>query len=620
MKQQFFKDLTKIYQIIKSLHDEISSYYEGVKGKDSVKQAFLERFLDQIGLEKSEQNRMAVASRLITLRDDLLSQALKKSGFNEEEIIAKKEEAYLWVADFHTKIHQKLIDTIEDQKLLTPFYREIFRGTHEVGKRFSSWQSSWTAHIINGVNRDLYRYFNGDEEKIFEMLNTKDLHDLDEEGQPGDRSYSVIVKNEEGEYEHKAYSRAFATEVTEVLKALAEFKNNLLKLDDEVFDQQKVYTDYLQAVIEALAEVDRAKLISRWAEVDRRWMRVTAPLQIGHPLEYYEDHYRKAVALEWDLRIVNPESNAGEIKENISQMYQEMSRSLESQAPNATHIYDRTQPNVDRVQLYLGRPALYYGAEFCGLFSAQVVPNDENVTKEAGKKIFAFADNVLDSQKAKPFMKIQSTVFDKAFLDEGRELIFKRNDLWHEVYKITTIGHEYGHILWLDDDTERVMNRTGNFKNIEEFKATTGGLMAFFTHEQADLKHHILNDTIKRAVGLIAWRETGEVEPYYCEGLIHLHGLFESGILRFEKRLQIDRSDEAYERAKAWYTQCYHDLALHYLHKKDATQFLERFAQKEGKYWMPKDKTVNYFVKYYWNLHQDIGQVIDDESSRDEWV
>ncbi len=620
MKEQFFKDLTKVYQIIKSLHDEISSYYDGVKGKDSAKQAFLERFLEQVGLKKSEQNRMAVASRLITLRDDLLSQALKKSGFCEEEIIAKKEEAYLWVADFHTQIHQRLIDTIEEEKLLTPFYREIFRGTHEVGKRFSSWQSSWTAHIINGVNRDLYRYFNGDEEKIFEMLNTKDLHDLDEEGQKGDRSYSVIVKNEAGEYEHKAYSRAFSTEVTEVLKALAEFKNNLLKLDDEIFDQQKVYTDYLQAVIEALAEVDRAKLISRWAEVDRRWMRVTAPLQIGHPLEYYEDHYRKAVALEWDLRIVNPESDAGKIKENISQMYQEMSRSLESQAPNAAQIYERTQPNVDRVQLYLGRPALYYGAEFCGLFSAQVVPNDENVTKEAGKKIFAFADNVLDSQKAKPFMKIQSTVFDKAFLDEGRELIFKRNDLWHEVYKITTIGHEYGHILWLDDDTERVMNRTGNFKNIEEFKATTGGLMAFFTNEQADLKHHILNDTIKRAVGLIAWRETGEVEPYYCEGLIHLHGLFESGVLRFEKRLQIDRSDEAYERAKAWYTQCYRDLALHYLHKKDATQFLERFAQKEGKYWMPKDKTVNYFVKYYWNLHQDIGQVIDDESSREEWV
>jgi hypothetical protein len=248
------------------------------------------------------------------------------------------------------------------------------------------------------------------------------------------------------------------------------------------------------------------------------------------------------------------------------------------------------------------------------------VPNDEVVSKEMGKKIFAFADNVLESAKAKPFMKIQSEVFPKWFLDQGRELIFKREDIWHRVYNITTIGHEFGHILWLDDDSEQVMNRSGNFKNIEEFKATTGGLMAFFENENDELKSHILNDLIKRAVGLIAWRETGEVEPYYCEGLIHLCGLFESGVLSFDKSLNIDMSDEAYERVKSWYQQIYKSLAKHYLQKEDATLFLEEFVQKEGRYWMPKDKDVNYFVKYYWNLHQDIGQVVDESSSKEEWL
>ena len=614
MKEQFFKDLGEIYQIIKLSHDEISTYYDVLEQKGGEKEEFINTFLDQVGLEINKENQMSAISRLVTLRDDLLSSAFKKSGFSEDEVIAKKEEAYLWVAEFHLKVHENLVEQIEKRELLTPFYREIFRGTHEVGKAFSSWQSSWTAQIIDGVNRDLYRYFNGDEEQIFEMLNVKNLHDLDHDGSKGDRAYSVLVKQEDGEYKNIAYSRAFAKEVTSSLLALAEFKNNLLKLEDDVFGQKEVYTAYLQGVIEALAEDDTSKLIPRWAEVDRRWMKVTAPLQIGHPLEYYEDHYRKAVALEWDLRIVNPASTAGEVKEDIKSMYQ----SLYNQISEDKKVYDLTSSNVERVQLYLGRPALYYGAEFCGLFSAQVVPNDELVTKEEGKKIFAFADNVLDSAKAKPFMKIQQEVFSKEFLDESRELIFKKNELWHEVYNITTIGHEYGHILWLDNDTETKMNKSGNFKNIEEFKATTGGLMAFFHNESEDLKAHILNDLIKRAVGLIAWRETGEVEPYYCEGLIHLAGLFESGVLSFDKKLVIDV--KKYEDVKEWYKKTYNDLASHYLDKKDATTFLTRFVKKEGKYWMPVDDRVNYFVKYYWNLHQDIGQVVDDEGLKEDWL
>ncbi len=616
MKSKFFEDLSEVYQIIENSRNYVNSFYDVLDKKDEQKEGFINSFLEKLSLEINRQNQMALITRVVSLRDDLLNISLKNSNFSEEEIIQKKEEAYLWVAEFYLKEHQKVIDEIEKRELLTPFYREIFKGVHEVGKKFSSWQSSWTAHIINGVNRELYRYFNGDEEKIFEMLNSKDLHDLSHNGDIGDRSYSVLVKNEDGEWEHKAYSRAFENEVTQTIIELAEFKNRLLKLEDEVFSQKDLYCDYLQAIIEALGEVDRSKLIPRWAEVDRRWMRVRAPLQIGHPLEYYEDHYRKAVALEWDLRIVNPKNSAGEVREDIKKMYAKLFEDFS----NYKEVYDMTLSNIDRTQLYLGRPALFYGAEFCGLFSAQVVPNDEVVSKEMGKKIFAFADNVLESAKAKPFMKIQSEVFPKWFLDQGRELIFKREDIWHRVYNITTIGHEFGHILWLDDDSEQVMNRSGNFKNIEEFKATTGGLMAFFENENDELKSYILNDLIKRAVGLIAWRETGEVEPYYCEGLIHLCGLFESGVLSFDKSLNIDMSDEAYERVKSWYQQIYKSLAKHYLQKEDATLFLEEFVQKEGRYWMPKDKDVNYFVKYYWNLHQDIGQVVDESSSKEEWL
>ncbi|MCH9813274.1 MAG: invasion protein CiaB [Epsilonproteobacteria bacterium] len=621
MKEKFFEDLDQVYQIIKKNHDEISSYYDILGDQqDSEKLNFINDFLDTVGLSRNKESQMAAITRLVSLRDDALTQALKKADFNDEEVIQKKEEAYLWVADFHLKVHQSLIETIEQNQLLTPFYRAIFRGVHEVGLTFSGWQSSWTAHIINGINRELYRLFEGDEEKIYEMLTLHDLHDKGHDGGKGDRSYSVLVKQEDGTFNSVPYSEAFATEVTESLLALANFKNNLLTLEDDLFNQKEVHIDYLQAIIEALAERDTDKLIPKWADVDRKWMKITAPLQIGHPLEYYEDHYKKAVALEWDLRIVNPQSHAGEVKESIKSMYNTLIDEIEDEVQNSRRIYERSLKNADRVQLYLGRPALYYGAEFCGLFSAQVVPNDELITKEAGKKIFAFADNVLDSTRAKPFMQIQKEIFSEDFLRQNREVIFQKPDIWHDVYNITTIGHEYGHILWLDDDTEAVMNQSGNFKNIEEFKATTGGLVAFFLNEKEDLKYHILSDVVKRAIGLIAWKETGEVEPYYCEGLIHLSGLFETGVLKCGKTLEIDMSDKAYENIKSWYLQTYKALAKHYLTKKDASLFLHQYAQKEGKFYMPCNDQVRYFVNYYWNLHQDMGQIIDDSGEKASWM
>ena len=621
MKTQFYEDLQQVYTLLQQREKALHRFYDVVHGENlQEERRMIDDFLAKVGLEPIPENRMAAVTRLVSLRDDALIQAFKKAGFDEETIIEKKEEAYLWVADYHLKRHADLIDEIERKELLTPFYRAVFKGVHEVGKRFSGWQSSWTAHIIDGVNRELYRLFNGDEEKIFEMLHEKALFDKGHDNEKGDRSYSVLVKQKDGTFRSVPYAEAFESEVTQTLLALAEFKNSLWQLEDEVFGQKQEHLDYLQAIIEALAERDNDKLIPRWAEVDRRWMKITVPLQIGHPLEYYEDHYKKAVALEWDLRIVNPQNSAGNVKEEIKTMYTDLYRKIADTDSSFQKTYENGLRSLEKVQLYLGRPALYYGAEFCGLFSAQVVPNDEVVTKEAGKKIFAFADNVLEASRAKPFMKIQKEVFPKWFLDQSREVLFKKENIWYEVYNITTIGHEYGHILWIDDDTESVMNQTGNFKNIEEFKATVGGLCAFFHNETDTLKAHILNDTIRRAVGLIAWKETGEVEPYYCEGLIHLSGLFETGVLKFGKRLEIDRSDAAYERIRSWYLATYEALAKHYLEKKDASEFLYRYARKEGKYFMPVDNSVKYFVNYYWNLHQSIGQMIDESESKEAWL
>ncbi len=52
--------------------------------------------------------------------------------------------------------------------------------------------------------------------------------------------------------------------------------------------------------------------------------------------------------------------------------------------------------------------------------------------------------------------------------------------IWKRVYEVSTIGHEFGHIFLLlmipkNNESEWF------FKNIEEYKATTGGLIIFLS-------------------------------------------------------------------------------------------------------------------------------------------
>lgn len=619
MALKFENDLKRFYELLGERQRALGSYFSIVESEDYDKriETLIDTFLVSIELSLIRENRVAALTRLISLRDEQMVQALEKEAKDEVFIAQAKEKAYVWVKDFYLKSHNELIIQVQKEWLFSPFYRRLLRGVHEVGVVMSSWQSEWTEHIINTINPLLELEYTKDAQAIAEMLHVKGLMDPDPSGKDGDRSYSVLEKVEGG-YVARAYATAFAKEVLQVRNALQDLCDDLSEMDDPDLDQKEAYLDYFKALDEAFGEEERSELITKWAEVDRKWMKITSPIQIGHPLEYYEDHYKKAVALEWDVRVSNPENKgAYETYERILKM---IIRLFDQNNLDATQIKEMMLLNLKRVQLYIGRPALFYAAEFNGLFSAQVVPNDETVSRELGKKIFAFSDNILDSLRAKPFLKINQEVLGKTFMDKERELIFHDAKTWHQVYEVTTIGHEFGHILWMDHDTEAKMNQSGVFKNIEEFKATTGGLVAFFMQEDESLNEAILRDTIKRSIGLIGWMKTGEVEPYYCEGLIHLTGLFQSGVLAFDQTLQIDLSTKAYETLKEWYLKTYTELLEHYLAKADAKLFLERYARKEEGIYSPNASSVRSFVDYYWSLHQRMGRDIDESVKRSDWL
>ena len=606
MKKQFIKDLQKIYDELQNRQNELNSYYKLLDGENETAKRLVEDFLHKMHLPINSDTLMAGLTRVVNLREDALEQVLQKEGFSQEEIIAKKEEAYLFVKEMHLLRHEYLIAWIKSENLLTPFYRKLIKGVHLIGESMSQWQSAWTAKIINGVNRELLEEFNGDEKAIFAMLQEENLLDLDPNGEVGDRCYSVLVKDEKGRYRSRAYSEAFPNEVAEIVSVIEDCIESLSVESDEVFEKKEEWIAYFVAIKKAFGATEPKKLIGYWANVDRAWMRIDTPIQVGHPLEYYEDHFRKAVALEWDLRIVNPALQSGSMtRENIKSFSAKLAQEIEG---DVLPTIAKNAMQVDETQLYIGQPILYYGAEFNGLFSAQVVPNDEQVSAELGKKIFAYADFVMESKKAKPIMQLSVETMGLEFVQKQKELIENNPKLWQELYDISTIGHEFGHILWIDGDTEMQMNASGQFKNIEEFKATSGGLMAFFDNEKEELKHHIVDDVVSRAVGLMAWREVGEVLPYYCEGLIHLDILFSSGIISYDERIKIDYTK--YEAMKESYKEAYKSLAQHYIDKKEANEYLEKYAQKVEGVYLPVNDEILRFVEHYYARYKEIGQQV----------
>jgi len=625
-KQKFEDDLEKLYNYLQNRKDTINLYYQYLENKEYSKLKLIDDFAKNLDLSITDDVRMAVITRLVNLRDDSLVQVLKKSDFNEEQIIQAQEKAYLFVSDFWINIHKNTIDFIKSNNLLIPFYQAIFEGVYKTGIMMSKWQISWTKLIINTVNKELLAEFNNDEEKIMQYLEKNNLLDKGHNGTIADRCYSMLVKDENGNYQSVAYSRAFKEEVYKVKDELEILVDNLLELEDDVYDNKWEYVLYIQSIVKALGEYKTDTLIQRWAEVDRAWMKIKTPIQIGHPLEYYEDHFRKAVALEWDIRVSSPtlQNNNQRVKK-IKSMFEKIYNNIDKEKNNQD-IYNFSLNSLDKVQLYLGRPALFFAAEFNGLFSAQVVPNDEIVSLEEGKKIFAFSDEILQSQRAKPFLKLSRKILGQEILTLDRKVLFQNPKKWHQVYDITTIGHEFGHILWCDENTETIMNKTGNFKNIEEFKATTGGLVSFFlddSNNEQNCLEQVLIDTIKRAVGLIAWMEVDEVQPYYCEGLIHLQGLFDSSVLVWDddnKKLTINLNKTNIENLKQWYIDTYKSLARHYLDQKDATIWLNQYAKKNDKYFLPVDLDIKKFVEYYFDEYKAIGQELDDKDSKDNYL
>jgi hypothetical protein len=613
-KEQFLINISHILEYYKWKQSELRNLNLWVSNVWPEREV-LNTFLDAIGLEKNEETYYAAFMRLAMLKEEALSLYLDKK-MSEEESQNILLKAYNYCALYHTAIQNDITNYIEENNLLSNFYLTIWKSFQDIGASFNTWFPLWQQKIIYDVNHRLEAQFGGDGEKVMQFLHQNNLFDTGYNGKKADRCYSVLVQKSPQppllkgeELQSVSYFEAFPEIIGEIVQKLSQTLEKLEYLDDEIYGQKSAYKAYFLALKNAFSEIHTSLLVECWWQVDVAWMQITWPLQPSHPLEYYEDNYRNAVAPEWDMRIVDESILQSHVSTNMFAMYETLFSEDEKEMYRES--YDFSLASMKRVQLYISTPVLYYGSELAGLFSAQVVPNDKIVSDRYGKKIFAFPEFVLLWKRSQPRMKLSEQIFEKSFLDDYYTYLNGDENIFYKVYDIETIGHEYGHTLWLYKDSEETMNESGNFSNIEEWKATAWWLVAYFFAWDDTYLEEVLLDHIWRSVGLMKYREVEDVIPYYCEWIIHLTLLFESQVLAYkDEKIVFQNSKENIEKLKNLYIETYKKERKIYLEKQDTWIFLFDYVVREDGVFLPKETWVRNFVESYYKTYQQIGNEI----------
>lgn len=606
-------DTKKVISLQNKIFFEVKNLWE-LSEKWTKSNIILDNFLDELSMKKTPENRFIAYARIADLRaepldlylDKINEQIIENNKINYIKIPNKLEnkrevinKSYMYVKKIYENLSDRFIFKLEEEKVLSNFELTIFKWVLKVWKAFNNFTTIWEDTIIK-QNAILDKKFNGDSEKIMQFLRDKNLLELDEKWNETDRSYSVLRW-----WKAISYFEAFTNEINFIAISLQDFIEELKLFDEE---EKNNYINYLTSIKEAFLEKNINKLLSKWQKVDENWMQIKWPLQIVHPLEFYEDKYRKCVAPKWDLRILDRDILNSRVEKDIKIMYEKIYDEL--WRDKYSESYNFSKENLNRVQLYISEPVMYFGAGLNWLFSAQVVPNDEEVSEKFWKKIFAHPKMVLESRKKSPIMKLTKDILDENLLNDYLKLL-EDDSLYFSIYDIETIGHEFWHTLWLTKNSEVLMNKkTWNFKNIEEFKATTWGLCSYFFTNNSDeiFNKNIFIMHLARCIWLLKYRKVSEVLPYYNESLIHLDIMFESNVFKIiNNKIILNFSEKNWENLKNNYLKHYKKLINIYLEKLDAWIFLYDYVVKDSN-WdnVPQNKILQEFGNYYYDLYKKI--------------
>ena len=110
------------------------------------------------------------------------------------------------------------------------------------------------------------------------------------------------------------------------MDALEEFADKLIELEDEIYNQKWDYVLYIQALIKAFSEDRTNELVSKWADVDRAWMKIKTQFKSDIHLNTMKTTLEKLLHLNGILDLTNPkfaqnDHRVNKIKSAFSKIY-----------------------------------------------------------------------------------------------------------------------------------------------------------------------------------------------------------------------------------------------------------------------------------------------------------
>jgi hypothetical protein len=591
------EETLEIYRIAKTRAQRVNSILKDFNDNKEI--AFAESFLKELDIPLNKDNLYSAIQRLVILKEDGIINIFKSNDLTDSEIEEKLIKAYALTINYQVEEDKIILKQLQTSNSISTDIKNILEVLYSVITAHNSMYIKWYSEVVL-YNKTIMSEYNT-EESALAFLNKNKLYDYLGDTKY-DCSYSALKKDNEGNLGVITYGELFKRDLTNMTNKINNFISNIKSGDIHSLEYKK----YFEVLLIAFNNLDISKNIKNWENVDSAWMDLNLPLQSVHLMEYYEDSLRNSVSIDFDVRIDDPSKNSnttGSVVLNMMETY--IDSNHKGKFDNLSKV---VKNNINKVQLHIGELLFYSGGEMRGLMSAQVIPNNEEVSTKKGKKIFAFMEKGYEAELNRPKMKLRHEVFPPEYIKEEDSILLSK-EKWEKIYDITTIGHEYGHVLWKEEDTELIMSKSNIFKNIEEFKASAGGVVAFFNSKDEEiLWKEILMNTISRSIKLIAWKEVSEVEPYYCESLITLNILYKARIIYFENnKLTINYSYEDYLLFKEVYTNEYYALVEHYLEKKDAKKYLDIHSRKKDGYYLSNMKEVAKIQNYYFELYRNIG-------------
>ncbi|MDX9744240.1 MAG: CiaB protein, partial [Arcobacteraceae bacterium] len=112
MENKFLQDVQKVYDYLSDKKKEVNKLYEFLEKNQFEKLEIIDTMAQKLGLAMSEDLRVALVGRLVSLRDDSFVQVLKKREMSDGQIITLVEVAYKFVAEFWNNYHNETIEYI----------------------------------------------------------------------------------------------------------------------------------------------------------------------------------------------------------------------------------------------------------------------------------------------------------------------------------------------------------------------------------------------------------------------------------------------------------------------------------------------------------------------------